>query len=80
MPKVPIKCAGAPQKIMYLSETAFRQKGLNFDMHWYTSLPFMFPVEKYSDALERIAMGKDINIHFKEVIQSVDGPNRKATF
>lgn len=50
---MPVKCGGAPQKIMYLSEETFRTNNVrkDTDMHWYTSAPSMFPVKKYSEAL-----------------------------
>ena len=80
---MPIKCGGAPQKIMYLSEETFRNNGIraNCDVHFYTSVPNMFPnCEKFADALVPIAAGKSIDVHFQHTIKSVDGPNRTATF
>lgn len=57
VPAFPIKCGGAPQKIMYLSEETWRKNGVrdNIDMHFFTSTPTMFPVEKYGSALLPIA-------------------------
>jgi sulfide:quinone oxidoreductase len=28
LPKLPIKCGGAPQKVMYLAEETFRKNGI----------------------------------------------------
>ena len=45
LPVMPIKCGGAPQKIMYLSEETWRKNGVreNADIHFYTSVGNMFP-------------------------------------
>jgi NADPH-dependent 2,4-dienoyl-CoA reductase/sulfur reductase-like enzyme len=63
---MPIKCGGAPQKIMYLSEETFRKNKVrdDCDIHLYTSGPSMFPVKKYADALKTIAADKNIDVHF----------------
>jgi len=79
---MPIKCGGAPQKIMYLSEETWRKNGVrdDCDIHFYTSTPGMFPVPKYGAALKVIAENKGITPHFTHLIQSVDGNNRTAVF
>lgn len=66
LPTMPVKCGGAPQKIMYLSEETFRKNKIRdkTNMHWYTSAPNMFPVKKYADALFETAKSKKIDIHF----------------
>jgi sulfide:quinone oxidoreductase len=56
VPGMPIKCGGAPQKVMYLSEEYWRKKGIQSDIHFYTSTPVIFPpCKKFSDALLPIA-------------------------
>ena len=67
---------------MYLSEESWRKAGVrdNIDIHWYTSAGGMFPVPKYGAALKEVALGKNIDIHFEHLIQSVDGKNRQVTF
>ena len=80
---MPIKCGGAPQKLLYLSEESWRNNGVRpkSDIHWYSAAPNMFPnCQKYADALLPIAKGKGIDIHFKHAIKKVDGPNRKVYF
>jgi NADPH-dependent 2,4-dienoyl-CoA reductase/sulfur reductase-like enzyme len=82
LPTMPVKCGGAPQKIMYLSEETWRNNGVrsDIDMHWYTSAGGMFPVKKYGDALKPLAEGKGIDLHFQHLIKKVDGANRTVTF
>jgi len=80
---MPVKCGGAPQKIMYLSEETWRKNGVReeCDVHFFTSVGNMFPnCSKYADALLPIAQSKGIDIHFNHLIKSVDGANRTATF
>jgi eukaryotic sulfide quinone oxidoreductase len=83
LPVMPVKCGGAPQKIMYLSEETWRKNGVraNADIHFYTSVGNMFPnCKKFADALYPIAQSKNIDVHFNHVIKSVDGANRTVTF
>lgn len=83
VPMMPIKCAGAPQKIMYLSEETFRKNGVreNSEVHFYTSVPNLFPnCRKFEDALKPIAAKKGIDVHIMHQLVSVDGKNSIATF
>lgn len=82
LPQMPIKCGGAPQKILYLSEQTFRQNKIRdlCDIHYFTSTPGMFPVKKYGQALGEIAANKNISCHLQHLIKSVDGKNRTVTF
>ena len=53
-PPFPIKCGGAPQKILYLSETSFRRNGVrdNIKMKYFTGTPILFPPsDTYNAAL-----------------------------
>ena len=68
---------------MYLSEETWRNKGVrkDCDIHFYTTMGNLFPnCQKYADKLEVVAKEKDINVHLKHFIKSVDGPNKKVTF
>jgi sulfide:quinone oxidoreductase len=78
---MPIKCGGAPQKIMYLSEETWRKKKISSNINWHTTVGNLFPnCQKYADALAPIAASKGININFKSQLVAVDGSNRVATF
>jgi len=83
MPPLPIKCGGGPQKIMYLSEETFRKNGVRdqSDVHYYSAMHNMFPnCLKFSDALVPIAAEKNIDVHFKHLLKSIDKDNRVATY
>jgi hypothetical protein len=67
LPTMPVKCGGAPQKMMYLSEETFRRNGVRdrSQIHFYTSVPNMFPnCLKYADKLIEIKDQKEIDVHF----------------
>ena len=54
MPAPPIKCGGAPVKIMFLSEDTFRKNRVrdHTDVLFYAATPVMFPpVKSYNEAI-----------------------------
>ncbi|UKS57816.1 NAD(P)/FAD-dependent oxidoreductase (plasmid) [Exiguobacterium acetylicum] len=82
MPSTPIKCGGAPQKIMYLAEEYFAQHNVRnkSSVHFMTALPNMFAVPRYEKTLNEVVKRKQIQTHFKTELVSIDGPNHVATF
>jgi sulfide:quinone oxidoreductase len=83
LPTLPIKCGGAPQKIMYLCEETFRKNGVrkNSDVHFNTTAGNLFPnCLKYAEALKPIAESKGIKVTYKSLLTNVDKNNRVATF
>ena len=81
-PSTPIKCAGAPQKVMYLAEETFRQRGVRdrCEVKFVSAGQAIFGVQKYRDALEKILERRNIRTAFKYDLFKVDGPNRIAYF
>lgn len=79
-PTMPIKCAGAPQKILYMAVDRFRRRGLKFDASFFTPTPTMFGVPFYSKALDAVVAAYGITPRFGHNLVAVDGPNRRATF
>ena len=80
---MPVKCGGAPQKMMYLSEETFRQNGVRdkSEVHFYSSAGNMFPnCAKYSDKLTQIKDKKGIQSHFNNTVFKVDKDARKVYF
>lgn len=67
-PPAPIKCAGAPQKAMYMMDDAWKRRNLKTDIHFFTPLPQIFGIKYYSDALEVIADKKGLKRHYKTVL------------
>ncbi|KII88568.1 hypothetical protein PLICRDRAFT_161773 [Plicaturopsis crispa FD-325 SS-3] len=77
-----IKCAGAPQKIMWMAWDRYQKtaRGNNIKVDFYTGLPVMFGVKKYSDALNTLRISRGVGGHFEHNLIGVDAPNRRATF
>jgi len=81
-PPPPIKCAGAPQKIMYLAEDHFRRSGVRSQIKvaYRCAADGIFAVKKYAEVLNRICADRDIDTQFAWKLTAVDAPARKATF
>ncbi len=81
-PNTPIKCAGAPQKIMYLAEHAFRRQGVRgkSKVIYGCATPAIFGVPKYRTALEQIVADRDIECHFKHNLVAVRPEKKEAIF
>ncbi|KAL4237534.1 hypothetical protein ACF0H5_002248 [Mactra antiquata] len=81
-PNSPIKCAGAPQKIMYLADEYWRKHGVRdkTDIYYQTSLPKIFGVPKYAERLAKVADRKNITVNTRRGLVSVDSTKKVATF
>lgn len=81
-PNTPIKCAGAPQKIMYLAEEYFRKSGKRegANVIYNTSLGVIFGVKKYAEALTKIAQSRNIKINPKTNLVEVKADKKEAVF
>lgn len=81
-PPMPIKCAGAPQKAMYLSADHWRRKGVlkDVDIRFCNAGAVLFGVADYVPALMEYVQAYGIGLHFGETLVAVDGPAGKAVF
>ncbi len=82
-PATPIKCGGAPQKIMYLAEDAFRRQGVRDKsrIHFFIGEPTIFKVEKYAKALNAVIERKGIGKpHFRHSLTELRAESREAVF
>jgi sulfide:quinone oxidoreductase len=81
-PNTPVKCGGAPQKIMYLAEHAFRRHGVRdkTKILFASAITSLFAVKKYADALARVIAQRRIDTAFQMNLVQVDGPAHQATF
>ncbi len=81
-PPMPIKCAGAPQKAMYLSGDAWFRRGVlkNIDIQFMNAGGVLFGVKDYVPALMKYVEKYDATLNFFHDLVSVDGPARKAIF
>lgn len=81
-PPMPIKCAGAPQKAMYLSGDAWLRAGVlpHIDIQFMNAGGVLFGVKDYVPALEAYVQKYDASLNFFHNLVAIDGPNRTATF
>ncbi|QFU08159.1 Beta-lactamase hydrolase-like protein [Rhodobacteraceae bacterium THAF1] len=81
-PPMPIKCAGAPQKAMYLSADHWHRKGRlkDIDIHFANAGGVLFGVKEYVPALMDYVRKYDASLDFFHNLIAVDGPAKTATF
>jgi sulfide:quinone oxidoreductase len=79
-PHTPIKCGGAPQKIMYLAADYFRKHQIKSQVELWSGGTRVFGVEKYENTLKKVIQNYGIHTQFFVKLDEVDGPNKKAKF
>ena len=81
-PPMPIKCAGAPQKAMYLSCDAWMRAGKLGDMNvsFCNAVPVLFGCAPYVPPLMEYVKKYGINLDFGHNLVKIDGPARTAWF
>ncbi len=79
-PAMPIKCAGAPQKILYLAADYWRQQGTVADIQFFNQGGAMFGVPLFARALDQIMTGYGAKPRFGQNLIGVDGKAKTATF
>lgn len=81
-PPMPIKCAGAPQKAMYLSCSSWVKAGKIKDINvsFCNAGPVLFGCAPYVPPLMKYVESYGIKLDFGHNLVKVDGPNQTATF
>lgn len=81
-PPMPIKCAGAPQKAMYLSADHWRSKNrlANIDVEFCNAGGVLFGVADYVPALMEYVNAYGVQLSFSHNLVKIDGAARKAWF
>ncbi len=81
-PPMPIKCAGAPQKAMYLSCYRWEKAGVlkDIDVQFHNSGAVLFGVAAYVPALMEYVERYGAQLNFESKLVAIDGPNKTATF
>ena len=81
-PTTPIKCGGAPQKIMYLADDYFRKSGKrnNSEIVYATPGSVIFGVPEIKKTLMEVVDRKDINLRFGYKLVGVDAQERIAWY
>ena len=70
---MPIKCAGAPQKILYLWTDQWANKNIPADVEFIMTKGVVFGVPKYSAALSKVIADYNIKPTFKHPLVKVTG-------
>ncbi|KAF5300874.1 hypothetical protein FQR65_LT09036, partial [Abscondita terminalis] len=81
-PNTPVKCPGAPQKICYITEDYFRRNGKRdkANIIYNTTLPVLFGVKKYADALWKLVEKRDIKVNLRNNLVEVKPKDKIAVF
>lgn len=81
-PPMPIKCAGAPQKALYLSCDIWREAGVlpSIDVEFHNAGAVLFGVARYVPALMNYIERYGIDLCLESNLIAVDGDRRIATF
>ncbi len=81
-PNTPIKCGGAPKKIMYLTDARLREAGArdNAELSFYPNGSKMFGVKEYHDAIVNQFEARDMKWNYRHNLIAVDPVKKIATF
>jgi sulfide:quinone oxidoreductase len=81
-PHTPVKCGGAPHKIMWMAADYFKKKGVfaKTNIQYWSGGTRLFGVDKYEKTLKKVAERDNVHINFYTKLVEVDGPNKKAKF
>ncbi|MEY3432342.1 MAG: hypothetical protein RL131_278 [Bacteroidota bacterium] len=81
-PHTPVKCGGAPQKIMYLATDYFKKKGIanQIKVAMWSGGTRVFGVPKYEEVLKKIIDERKISMNFYQKLVEIDGENKKVKF
>lgn len=81
-PNTPIKCGGAPKKIMYLTDARLREAGAreNAELIFYPNGSKMFGVPEYHNAIQKQFEERDMKWNYRHNLIAVDPDGKTATF
>jgi sulfide:quinone oxidoreductase len=81
-PNTPIKCGGAPKKIMFLTDSNLRHVGArkNAELTFYPNGSKMFGVPEYNEAIFKLFEEKGMKYKFAHNLTEVDLANKVAVF
>lgn len=81
-PSTPIKCGGAPLKIVFLTCDHLRKHGIldQVDVKFIKGGPGIFAVKKYADSLTKVSDDYGIERIWNTDLVKIDSSSKKATF
>ena len=81
-PHTPVKCGGAPHKIMYLAADYFRRHGLSdqIQIEYWSGGTRLFAIAKYEKTFKEVIEKNHISMQFFVKLMEIDGENKRARF
>jgi len=81
-PVGPVKCGGAPHKIMYLACDYWRKQGIlgKCNVHYLSGAGVIFDVKEYAATLTDLIKRLNIHPHFGVNVTAVDGENNTVYY
>jgi len=81
-PHTPVKCGGAPHKIMYLAADYWRKNGVlnTAEIQYWSGAAKLFAVPKYEKTLLEVVARGHMQLNFNVKLLKVDGTAKMATF
>lgn len=81
-PSTPIKCAGAPQKIMWLTEHWLVKNGLRdkVEIVYGSATAGIFGIPRYAKTLSQLAAERNIVQHYRNDLVAVKPDSKEAVF
>lgn len=81
-PHTPVKCGGAPHKIMWMAADYFKKNGVftKTNIQYWSGGTRLFGVDKYEKTLKKVAERDNVHINFYTKLVEIDGPDKKAKF
>lgn len=81
-PHTPVKCGGAPHKIMYLAADYFRKQGVlnQIDIQYWSGAARLFAVPNYEKTLLKVVERGNIQLNFMVRLDEVNGDQKVARF
>jgi len=81
-PVSPVKCGGAPHKIMYLACDYWRKQGIldKCNVHYLSGAGAIFAVKEYADTLTEVVKNDNIKPHFGVNVVELDGANKTVYY
>lgn len=81
-PPTPIKCGGAPHKIMYLACDYWRKKGIldKTNVYYISGGSVIFGIPEYAETLKKVIKEDNIHPAYKCNVIEIDGPNKRIYY
>lgn len=81
-PMGPVKCGGAPHKIMYLACDYWRKQGIldKCNVHYLTGAGVIFDVKEYAATLTDVIKKNNIQPHFGVNVTEIDGATKTVYY